>query len=246
MELELQLIDPKTFNLVDGILPLMACYPPYPWIKPEYNQATVEIMSKVCTTIQDLEMHMHAVLSTLQQRCQGLGMTLCSAGTHPFCSRSATMMPIPRHLVEYQMAGFLANWTTFALHVHVGMPSGDEAVTVMGKLKPYLPILLALSANSPLWWDCDTSYASFSQRLLATRKAYGLPPTFESWQAFDNYFTVARHAKMFEMVRDIHWDLRLQPELGTLEVRVMDAPTTLKEALMLAAFVHTLVMNLSH
>jgi carboxylate-amine ligase len=244
MEIELQLLDPNTLDLVDGILPLMTSYPEHPFTKPEYNQATVEINSKVCSNIRELEADTFSILSTLQARCEELGMTLCGAGTHPFCRRLVPMTPVKRHLAQYEMAGYLSYWITFAQHIHVGMASGDEAVAIAGMLKPYLPILLALSANSPFWWGYDTGYVSFRQRLLASRQTYGMPPTFKNWQDFTAFFKSIKSARIVETIRDLHWDLRLQPDLGTLEIRVMDAQSTLKEALMLAAFVHSLTVYL--
>lgn len=244
MEIELQLLDPQTLDLVDGILPLLRCYPRYPRIKPEYNQATVEINSKVCSNIRELEANIFSVCATLQKRCKELGMTLCGAGTHPFSQRWIAKTPIERHLLQYKRAGYLSYWTTFAQHVHVGMPSGDEAVAIAGMIKPYLPVLLAVSASSPFWLGYDTGYVSFRQRLLATRQSYGIPPTFKSWKDFADFFDSAKRARIVDIIRDLHWDLRLQPYLGTLEVRVMDAQPTLKEALMLAAFIHTLVVYL--
>ncbi|MDJ0649177.1 MAG: YbdK family carboxylate-amine ligase [Xenococcaceae cyanobacterium MO_188.B19] len=244
MEIELQLLDPNTLDLVDGILPLINSYPQQPFTKPEYNQATVEINSQVCSNIQELETNMFSLLTCLQARCEEQGMALCGAGTHPFCQRLISITPIKRYQAQSEMAGYLSYWVTFAQHVHVGMSSGDEAVAIAKMLKPYLPILLALSANSPFWQGYDTGYASFRHRLLASRETYGMPPTFKNWQDFVNFFDSTQQAKIVNTVRDFHWDLRLQPNLGTLEVRVMDTQPTLKEALMLAAFVHSLIVYL--
>ncbi len=244
MEIELQLLDCKTLDLVDGILPLMACYPHQAFTKPEYNQATVEINSKVCSNIQELEENMFSVLTSLQARCEELEMLLCGAGTHPFSKRLIPITPVHRHLAQYEMTGYLSYWLTFAQHVHVGMPSGDEAVAIAKMLKPYLPILIALSANSPFWQGQDTCYASFRQRLLASKETYGIPPSFQDWQDFVNFFDSAKKATVVNNIHDFHWDLRLQPDWGTLEVRVMDAQPTLQEALMLAALVHSLIVYL--
>ena len=244
MEIELQLLDPNSLDLVDGILPLMASYPQQPFIKPEYNQATVEINSKVCSNIEELKSDLFSVLTNLQARCEELEMALCGAGTHPFCQRLIPITPVPRYLQYGKMWRHLCYWLTFAQHVHVGMPSGDEAVACAKMLKPYLPILLALSANSPFWQGYDTGYASFRQRLLASMETYGLPPGFKNWQDFVNFFDSAKQAGVVDTIRDFHWDLRLQPNLGTLEVRVMDTQPTLQEALMLAAFVHSLIVYL--
>jgi carboxylate-amine ligase len=244
MEFELQLLDPCTLDLIEGILPLMAQCSPSPWIQPEYNQATVEIKSKVCANIQELSAHLYLVLNTLYSHCGSLGIGLCGSGLHPFCTRPIPITPTSRFLGQKQRAGYLSQWITFALHIHVGMPTGDAAIATMGRLKSYLPILLALSANSPLWRGYDTGFASFRQRLLASRRSYGIPPSFETWQQFVSFFTQAQDAGIFSIIRDIHWDIRPQPDLGTLEVRVMDAPSTLRDALMLATFAHVLIVHL--
>jgi carboxylate-amine ligase len=247
IEIELQLLDSDTLDLIDGILPLLASYPDHPALKPEFNQSTVEINSKPCENIRELESDFDSILSALQARCQALGMAICGAGTHPFCQRLATVTPLPRYLAQYERGGYLADlMMTFALHVHVGMPSGEEAIAMMAALKPYLPILLALSASSPFWWGYDTGYASYRQRVLASMRSYGLPPTFKSWQEFSDLFQSGRAAGMFDMIRDIHWDLRPHPDFGTLEVRIMDSQPTLREAIALSAFVHSLIAYLQY
>ncbi|MBD2496582.1 YbdK family carboxylate-amine ligase [Nostoc sp. FACHB-280] len=245
MEIELQLLNPDTLQLVDGILPLLAQNPENSWIQPECNQAMVEIASQVCSNIPELEANIVAILRDLKTRCQALGMTICAAGTHPFCDRFASITPIPRYLAQQAGSGYLADlMMTCAVQLHVGMPSGDVAIDIMGRLKPYLPILLALSASSPFWWGHDTSFASFRQRFLSSLRTYGICPTFKNWQDFTNFFATAQNAGMLEIIRDIHWDLRPQPDFGTLEVRVMDAQPTIKESMMLAAFVHSLIVDL--
>lgn len=242
MEFELQLLQPESLDLSDALLPLMNYFLPFPWINPEYNQATIEIKSRVCANVEELAAHLYGVLDRLFCECNTLGITLCGGGLHPFCARMIPMTPNPRYLAQQKRSGYLSQWITYALHVHVGMPDGDTAIAVMRHLKPYLPLLLALSANSPLWRGIDTGFASFRQRLLATRRSYGIPPSFESWQKFVDFFDQARQVNLFETVRDLHWDIRPHPDFGTLELRVMDAPATLSAAVRLAAFVHALVV----
>lgn len=247
IEIELQLLDSDTLDLIDGIIPLLASQPDHPALKPEFNQSTVEINSKPCETIHELEADVTSILATLQGWCRDLGMGICGAGTHPFCQRFATVTPLPRYLSQHESGGYLARlMMTFALHVHVGMPSGDEAIATMTDLKPYLPILLALSASSPFWWGHDTGYASYRQRILASMRSYGIPPTFKNWQEFADLFQSGQKAGMFNIIRDIHWDLRPHPTFGTLEVRVMDSQPTIKESISLAAFVHSLIIYLQH
>jgi glutamate---cysteine ligase / carboxylate-amine ligase len=171
MELEFQLLDAHTLDLADGILPLMDLYPGSSYIKPEVIQNTVEVASRVCCTNPELEAHLRGVVSGLQENCRNLGMTLCGAGTHPFGRRLALITPKPRYLRFEQREGLPAHTQiTFSAHVHLGMTSGEEAIRMMQELRSYLPLLIALSANSPFWRGYDTGHASYRHRILAAAR----------------------------------------------------------------------------
>jgi carboxylate-amine ligase len=168
-------------------------------------------------------------------------MTLCGAGTHPFGRRLALITPQPRYVQIEQQEGLPAHTQiTFAAHVHLGMSSGEEAIRVMGELKAYLPLLIAVSANSPFWRGYDAGHACYRQRILAAARTYGIPPSFGGWDEFVHFFDVGRKAAAFETIKDIHWDVRPQPSLGTLELRLMDMQTRVGEAIDLAAFARVL------
>ncbi len=247
MELELQLLDKRSLDLVDGILPLMEIFPDSPYIKPEFIQNTVEIASQVCESLPELETHVRELATKLTAKCEALGIALCGAGTHPFAERLALITPMPRYLKMKKAAGLLSHMQiTFATHVHIGMSSGDEAIAVMSDLKPYLPVLIAVSANSPFWRGYDTAYASYRHRILSAARSYGNPPTFNDWNAFCEFFETTARAGIFETVNDIHWDIRPRPLLGTVEVRVMDAQSTVLDAVALAGFVRALVFLIRH
>jgi carboxylate-amine ligase len=246
MELEFQLLDAGTLDLVDGILPLMDLYQGSPYVKPEVIQNTVEVASRVCCTIPELEEHLRGLVAGLQENCRRLGMTLCGAGTHPFGRRLALITPRPRYMQIEQREGLPAHTQiTFSAHVHLGMNSGEEAIRIMEELKPYLPLLIAVSANSPFWRGYDTGHACYRHRILGAARTYGSPPSFGGWDEFVRFFDVGRKAEAFETIRDIHWDIRPQPALGTLEVRLMDTQPTVEEAIDLAAFVRVLVAYLA-
>jgi len=241
MELEFQLLDASTLDLMDGILPLMDLYPSSPYIKPEFIQNTVEVASKVCASVPELEEHLRGIVANLQEKCLTLGMTLCGAGTHPFEQRLALITPKPRYLQIEQQEGLPSHTQiTFAAHVHLGVRSGEEAIRLMRELKSYLPLLIAGSANSPFWRGYDTGHACYRQYILAAARTYDTPPSFGSWDEFIHLFEVGRKAGVFTSIKDIHWDIRPQPSLGTLEVRLMDMQPTVGETIDLAAFVRAL------
>jgi carboxylate-amine ligase len=247
LELELQLLDSSTLDLADGILPLMEFYPDNPYVKPEFIQNSVEIASKVCATLPELQSHVTSLVSDLRMKCRKLGMSLCGAGSHPFCKRLALITPLPRYLTIEEQMGYVSHTQiTFATHVHVGMTSGEEAITLMRELKPYLPLLIAVSASSPFWRGYDTGYVSYRHRILAATRSYGIPPSFQNWGDFSHFFETSCRAGMFETINDIHWDIRPRPHLGTLEIRAMDAQSTVSDAIALAGLVRALIGYLRH
>jgi carboxylate-amine ligase len=241
LEWELQILDRETLDLTDRVQPLIEALPKVPWIKPEFIQSCVEIASKVCTSLEELKAHLEALLTELMRVCRELNLCLCGAGTHPFCRRLALVTPLPRYLQQKSMYGYLArSQITFATHVHLGMPDAETALTLMRELKAYLPVLIALSANSPFWRGFATGFACYRQRILASGRSYGIPPAFSDWAQFCHFFTIMKRAGVFETLRDIHWDIRPRPDLGTLEVRVMDAQSNLRDTLAIAAFIQGL------
>lgn len=238
MEIELQLIDGKTLNLIGAIEPLMEAFADHPHIRPEFNRYTIEVGSKICRSLDGLQRHLLATLRELMDQCRKMGIRLCGAGTHPFFHRMALITELPRFLEHEKSGGLLAHlMVTFSTHLHLGMSDGHQAVQVMRRMRPFLPLLMSLSANSPYWWGEDTRFACFRQRILSMMRNYGLPPAFFSWHAFEHFYEGALRAGMCKDFRDIHWDIRPRPDLGSLEIRVMDSQNTVGESLALAGLV---------
>lgn len=246
VEWELQLLDPESLDLFDGIMPLMEFFPKRKFVKPEYIQSCVELTSDVSRNSDEAVGHLQRTLTKTLQRCDELDMSVCAAGTHPFCRRLALITPLPRYQRLARSAGYLAsNQITFSTHVHIGLESGDRAMLVMSRLIPIVPALVALSANSPFWRGHRTGHAAYRHRILAAAPNYGLPTSFDSWDAFVAFFDAARRASMIQQFKDIHWDIRPHPDYGTLEIRAMDSASDLRTVHGLVAFVRCLVLALA-
>lgn len=242
LEMELQLLDPGSMNLVEGILPILEENKGNDLIKAEFNQETIEVTTGICKNFNELQSNIFSTILTVKNSCNKLGMTLSGGGTHPFCKRLARITPTKRYLEIEKRTGYLAHiHRTYSLHVHIGMKSGEEAIYVMKRLRSYLPLFLALSASSPFWWGHESGYASYRHRLLASMRSYGLPHYFKDWNDFTSFFEGASRAGAYVTVKDLHWDMRPRPDMGTLEVRVMDGQPTLRKTLALAAFVYLTV-----
>jgi carboxylate-amine ligase len=246
VEWELQLLDPDSLDLIDGIMPLMEFFPDANYVKPEFIQSCVELNSCIADNSAEAVVHLEQSLRGLLRRCQELEMSVCGAGTHPFCRRLALITPIPRYLLMERESGYMAqNQITFSTHVHIGMQSGDQAIRAMTRLIPALSAFIALSANSPFWRGHETGHAAYRHRILAAAPNYGLPSRFRDWQAFDRFLTAAKRANMIRHFKDIHWDIRPHPDFGTLELRAMDAASGLRELHGLVAFARCLILRIA-
>jgi len=246
VEWELQLLDPETLDLYDGIMPLMEFFPDTSFVKPEYIQSCVELNSNVAKNSDQAVQHLRQTLERTVRRCMELDMGLCAAGTHPFCRRLALITPLSRYRRLAKSAGYLASQhITFSTHVHIGMESGDEAMLVMSRLIPVVPALIAMSANSPFWRGHATGHVAYRHRILAAAPNYGLPTSFESWTAFDEFLEAATRSSMIKNFKDIHWDIRPHPDFGTLEIRAMDAASDLRNVHGLVSFVRCLVVSMA-
>jgi carboxylate-amine ligase len=221
----------------------MELYPGGEFVKPEFVQSCVELTSPVSDTSDDAVRHIGQTLSKVLRRCEELDMTACGAGTHPFCRRLALITPTPRYRRMEESHGILAHTQiTFSTHVHVGMPSGDDAMRAMSRLIPALPAFIALSANSPFWRGHETGHAAYRHRILAAAPTYGLPTSFSCWADFERFHHAAISSGTIEHFKDIHWDIRPHPDFGTIEIRVMDAAADLQNVHALAAFARALAV----
>ena len=246
VEWELQLLDPVSLDLANGIIPLMEFFPGSEFVKPEYIQSCVELSSCIASNSAEAVAHLQESLLATLQRCSELEMSLCGAGTHPFCRRLALITPLPRYQRLEESTGYRAHQQiTFGTHVHVGMRSGDEAIRVMSRLTPALSAFVALSANSPFWRGHDTDHVAYRHQILAASPNYGLPPSFESWKDFEHFHDAAKRSGTIQSFKDIHWDIRPHPDFGTLELRIMDAASDLRTLYGLSAFARAVMISLA-
>jgi carboxylate-amine ligase len=130
---------------------------------------------------------------------------------------------------------------TFALHVHVGVPSPVSAIAAANQMRAHIPLLLALSANSPYWQGRDTGLASARTPLFQAFPRVGIPRAFESYAEYVETVDLLVRSNAFPDHTFLWWDVRLQPRYGTVEVRIMDAQPSCERTAALVAFVQCLV-----
>jgi carboxylate-amine ligase len=171
-----------------------------------------------------------------------IGLRAAVAGTHPFTVWQETVVtPGARSQGVYgSMRELARREPTFALHVHVGVPDPENAVHVANRLRAQLPLLLALSANSPFWQGRDTGLASARTPLFQAFPRVGIPRAFDSYEEYVESVDLLVRTGAVPDPTYLWWDVRLQPRFGTVEVRIMDAQTTVTSTAALVALVQSL------
>ncbi len=208
----------------------------------ETHAAVVELATGVHAGVAGAAAELEALRAQLADELQGLAVIPACAGMHPLESGELSdVSAAPRYrLLESSLRLLAHREPTMALHVHVGVPDPEDAVRVMNRLRENLPVLLALSANSPFLHGRDGGFASTRTPIFGGFPRTGAPRRFGS---YSEYVAAIDALIVSGAVPDptfFWWDVRLQPRLGTVEVRVMDAQSQVADAAALTALVQSL------
>jgi glutamate---cysteine ligase / carboxylate-amine ligase len=249
IEWELQLIDAQTkmlrqdADMVLAALPGLDASGEHPQIRHELMQSTVEIVTGICSTVSEAKADLGKAIGELQRIADDRGILLACAGTHPISDwRDAKMAPIARYaeLVD-QMQWLARRIQTFGVHVHVGLRDGHKAIPVVNALASYLPHFLALTASSPFWSGQDTGLASTRAIIFGDLPTAGPPHRLSNWGDFEEYMSTLIRARTIRSIKEVWWDIRPHPDLGTVEIRMFDGLPTAREVGMVAALSQSLV-----
>jgi carboxylate-amine ligase len=249
VEIEPNLVDAESMALRTGVFPLLESLPDelLGSVKPELFQSYLEINSCVCKNVDEVERDLTTKIRIVEQAARKLGMRLFWGGTHPF-SRWQDQEVTP-HLRYLDLMDLLQETVrrlvTFGLHVHVGLDSGDKAIMMCDRILPHLPVLLALSVNSPFWQGRDTGLHSQRSRVMDTLPTSGLPPLMRNWSEYTWLLNHMVETGFIKTTRELWWDVRPHPNFGTIEVRICDMPPGLRQVLGLTALIQCLVHELS-
>lgn len=249
VELELQMVDAKTFALSSSIMELLAELPEETAksVKPELMQSYLEINTGICRTVSDVREDLTGKLIDVTEAADKLGLKLFWAATHPFSSwrdQKITVNDRYYELVDL-MQDVARRLVTFGLHIHVGVDSGDKAVMVCDRMLRYLPLLLSLSSNSPFWEGRNTGLHSNRSKIMEGLPTAGLPPTMRNWSEYTWLINHLISTGFINTIREIWWDIRPHHNFGTVEIRVCDMPANLEQVLSLTAFVQCLIKCIS-
>lgn len=249
MELELQIIDPHTYDLAAKAKDLIRNirYSHYKnQIKPEITQSMIEVNSLIHTTPQGILEQLSEVCGFLTHQAHQLDTAVCGGGTHPFQNWSLRkIFPTPRFRDVSKQYGYLAKrFTVFALHIHVGCQLEEDAIYLTHMLSRYIPQLIVLSASSPFYQGTATGFESTRVNVVSAFPLSGVMPFVTSWKEFIEFYQTMFNLKIVTSMKDFYWDIRPKPEFGTVEIRICDMPLTLSKAVTLTAYVQTLARYL--
>ena len=249
VELELQLVNTRDWNLTRGASDLLAAVAKkkHPGeIKPEITESMIEISTSICRGYESLLADLRALRDVVAGAAASLNLGVGGGGTHPFQKWSERRIyDTPRFKHVSDLYGYLAKqFTVFGQHVHVGVRSGDEAVRLTQGLARYVPHFIALSASSPFSLGADTQFDSSRLNVVNAFPLAGIMPPTGDWEDFGRYFETMRGYGIVESMKDFYWDIRPKPEYGTIEIRIGDTPLTVSAAAELAAYAQCLAAEL--
>ncbi|MGE0441685.1 MAG: YbdK family carboxylate-amine ligase [Gemmatimonadales bacterium] len=229
-ELELQLVDPDTFDLVprvQGILDGAGSLGGL--VKPEIFESMIELITPVCRSAGEAEASLRSTVKVLEPLFERERVRVLASGTHPTALyRDRRLYPSPRYNMLVDRNQWVARrLMIFSLHVHVGMPDAESCIGVLNEMLWNLPALLAASASSPFWQGEDTGLSSSRIAVFEAIPTGGHPCTVADWNAFSLMVDALHRSRSITSLKDLWWDVRPSPGFGTLEIRMLDCPVTL-------------------
>jgi glutamate---cysteine ligase / carboxylate-amine ligase len=216
-------------------------------LKAELHAAVVELNTGVSATPADAARALAELRALARQRAEASGLAVAGTGTWPpAVPEEQPITPEPGYLEFAAYAGPSARRQFCSgVHVHVGVESPEACMRALEAVLPWLPLVLAVSANSPYVGGAETGLASARAEILALLPRSGAPPVFRDYEAWARFADRLVELGLADSHRRIWWDVRPSPDFGTLEVRMPDQPTRADVTVALAALVQAMVAGLA-
>ncbi len=245
IEEELMIVDERSYDLVNAIETLLQDAPSGE-IKPELMESVLEISTNPCRDTAEAGEQLRALRRQVRESAASRGLTIGSAGTHPFALwEDQRIVARPRYRDLISALRFVARQELiFGLHVHVGIDDPDKAIHVANGMRVHVPVLLALSANSPFWRADGTGMASTRTPIFRAFPRVGIPPSYRDWSDYEREIEFMVSSGVMEDYTYLWYDVRPHPKFGTVEIRVCDSQTRVEHTLALAALIQAMVKEL--
>jgi carboxylate-amine ligase len=227
---------------------------PAPWppelfegerLKAELFATVLELTTGICESAEAAAAELAELRAEAKRRAASTGLALAGVGTWPTAvpeEQPITDDPGYRSFVERTGSPARRQYCS-GLHVHVGVASADACMSTLEAVLPWLPVLLAVSANSPFVAGRETGLASTRAEILALLPRAAAPPVFSSYSDWEHYAERLVELGLADRVTRIWWDVRPHPEYGTLEIRMPDQPTRLEATVAFVALAQALAAS---
>ena len=247
IEWEVALINPETWDLAhqaEAVIATAQQIQPDIHLEKEFLQNTIELVTGICDSIPQAVAELDRDLAVIRQAAEHHGLVLWASGGHPFSDFRTN--PVSAKMTYAEIIERTQYWGSQMLiwgtHVHVGISHEDRVWPIINAMMTKFPHLLALSASSPGWDGIDTGYASNRTMLYQQLPTAGLPPAINTWEQWQGYMRDQAASGVISHTGSMHLDIRPASKWGTIEVRVSDASSNLRELSAVAALTHCLVV----
>jgi carboxylate-amine ligase len=242
VEEEFALLDPRTLDLAPRFEQLRLAAQSDPLLREgvagELISSEIEVISGVGSDLQDALARQRERRRRLFALAEREGVSLAATGTHPWADYREQPIIDTEHYRRVEQGLKYVAWrnNTFSLHVHVGVRDIDRAVRAVDRLRPVLPLLLAISANSP-FLDARNSglHSARTQSFTKSFPRCGVPDAFGGWHAYRDYIEFLLKTNSIVEFTQVWWSVRPHFSFGTVEVRICDAQASAPESEALAS-----------
>jgi carboxylate-amine ligase len=250
IEEELMIVDDETLDLsssIEALLEDLEGVSTEGEVKPELMESVCEIATTPVRNTVEAGAQLRALRQTVQRVAHQRGVSIGSAGTHPFALwEDQRVVARPRYRDLISGLQFVARQEIiFGIHVHIGLDDPDKAIHVTNGMRVHVPLLLALSANSPFWRGDATGLDSARTPIFRTFPRVGIPPRYDDYADWERRIEFMVSSKVIGNYTYLWYDVRPHPNFGTVEVRCMDSQTRVEHTLAIAALIQAMVKELA-
>lgn len=239
--------DAETLDLTQGIERILEQMPEVRgYVKPELMQSVLEVATLPCAGVVEVAEQLTTLRSTVIEVAGRLGIAIGSGGTHPFALyEEQAIVDRERYRELVAELGWIAHRELiFGTHIHVGVDDAEKAIYVADGMRGYIPLLLGMSSNSPLWRGRRTGMMSARTPVFRAFPRVGVPPYYGTWEVYSNRVEMMMRGGAIPDYTYLWWDVRPHPNLGTVELRVFDQQTRIEHTIGFAALAQSLAHRL--
>ena len=206
-------------------------------VNPEFLKSQIEVRTKICNTIKDLKKNLIFLRKNISEILNQYDLAPIAVSLHPFSGWEQQKHTEKRRYSalaeDFQIVG--RRLVISGMHIHVGIPDNEMRIDLMNQVAYFLPHLLALSTSSPFWKGELTGLKSYRVSIFDELPRTGLPEQFDSYNEYRRHIKILLNSGLLEDPSKIWWDLRPNVKLPTLEMRICDTCTSLKDSISIAA-----------